>query len=337
MTLLPRGKQKRVPSLVNHDMQRLFQRFHSRHQTLPRRSKRMSLLLATPERMLSRLRESGKSQHAPIRRARRVVRLREIIVRVRVADVQHAVRLEDVRMLAPPSQVAEQEPFGHAPGQGGWGFDVCERQGAPEADGGEAVGHAAAEGDRVAVWILVVHEVQSEVAGAGAVLFCARGVGVVGELGVEQLQVLDGEGAAVVVHLRVAVGPIIGPSAAAVEGVEVVHVGEDAVLGEGGAVGFQAQVREDAEPQPVGVWHFLVVHRADPGRDVGLLLLAQRVPEVFACYGEGEADGARFDHALVQVFHVAPELWAIGVGAADQCFDEEVRLVVLGVAGEEGC
>jgi hypothetical protein len=151
------------------------------------------------------------------------------------------------------------------------------------------------------------------------------------------LQVLDGEGAAVVVHLRVAVGPIVGPSAATVEGVEVVHVGEDAVLGEGGAVGFQAQVGEDAEPQPVGVWHFLVVHRADPGRDVGFLLVAQRVPEVFACYGEGEADGAGFDHSLVQVFHVAPELWAVGVGAADQCFDEEVRLVVLGVAGEERC
>ena len=149
------------------------------------------------------------------------------------------------------------------------------------------------------------------------------------------MQVLDGEGAAVVIHLRVAIRAVVGPAAAAVEGVQVVHVGEDAVLREGSSVCFQAQVGEDAEPQPVGVWHLFVVHRSDPGCYVALFLVAQRIPEVFACYGEGEADRARFDHSLVQVFHVAPELRSVGVSATDQCFDEEMRLVILGVASEE--
>jgi len=240
VTLLPRRQQESMTSLMDHNMQRLLQRLHGGQQTLLRRSKRMGLLLTAPERMFSRLSESGKSQHAPVRRARGVVRLGEVVVRVSVADVEHAVRLEDMRLATPPSQVAEEEAFGHAPGQGSRGFDVCECQRAPEADGGEAVGHAAAEGDRVAVGVLVVHEVEGEVSGAAAVFFGAGGVGVVGELGVEQLQVLDGEGPAVVVHLRVAGWPVIGPAAAAVEGVQVVHVGEDAVLRERSAVGFQA-------------------------------------------------------------------------------------------------
>ena len=181
MALLPRRQQESVTSLVNHDMQRMMQGLHRRQQTLLRRSERMSLLLATPERMFSRLGKSGKSQHAPVRRARGVVRFREVVVRVRVADVEHAVRLEDVRVSTPPSQVTEEKTFGHSPGQGSRGLDVCESHGAPETDGGEAVGHAAAEGDRVAVWVLVVHEVQGEVSGAASVFFCAGGVGVVGE------------------------------------------------------------------------------------------------------------------------------------------------------------
>lgn len=158
MTLLPRRQQKSMPSLVHHNMQRMLQRLNQRQRTLSP-CKRMSLFLAAPERVRLRLGQSREREHAPVRRARRIVRLGEVVVRVRVADVEHAVRLEDVVVLAPPSQVAEQQAFGHAPGQGSGWLDVCERESAPEADCGEAVGHAAAEGDGVTVGVLVVDEV----------------------------------------------------------------------------------------------------------------------------------------------------------------------------------
>lgn len=151
-------------------------------------------------------------------------------------------------MAGPPAQVAEQEALGHAPSQRSGGLDVGESESAPETDGGEAIGHAAAEGDGVAVRVLVVDEVEGEDARAVAVFFGSLGVGVGGEFGVEELQVLDGEGAAVVVHLRIAGRAVVGPALAAVECVQVVHVGEDAVLRVCGAVGFEAQVGEDAKP-----------------------------------------------------------------------------------------
>jgi len=179
MALLTRREQECVSSFVHHDVQRVLQRLDQRQRALSLRE-RMCLFLTAPERVRLRLSKSRERKHAPVRRAGRVVRLGEVVVRVRVADVEHAVGLEDVVVLAPPPQVAKKQAFGHAPSQRSWWLDVCEREGAPEADCGETVGHAAAEGNRVAVGILVVDEVQSESSCTVAILFCSLGIRVVG-------------------------------------------------------------------------------------------------------------------------------------------------------------
>lgn len=50
-------------------------------------------------------------------------------------------------------------------------------------------------------------------------------------------------------------GAVVGPPIAAVEGVQVLDVAVEALLGELAAVLLQSEVGEYAEPQPVGVWH----------------------------------------------------------------------------------
>lgn len=67
----------------------------------------VGFLRAAPEGVGSGLRESGERQHAPVWRAGGVVGFGEVVIGVRVADVEHAVGLEDVRVLRPPPQVAE--------------------------------------------------------------------------------------------------------------------------------------------------------------------------------------------------------------------------------------
>lgn len=106
-------------------------------------------------------------------------------------------------MLGPPSEVAKQKTLGYTPGQGSRWFDVGEGECTPKAYGGEAVSHTAAEGDGMAVRVLVVDKVESKDSGAMTVLFCSFGIGIVCEFCVEQLEVLDGEGAAVVIHLGI--------------------------------------------------------------------------------------------------------------------------------------
>lgn len=107
MALLTRREQECMSSLVHHDVQRVLQCLDQRQRAL-RLREGMCLFLAAPERMRLRLSQSRERKHAPVRRARRVVRLGEVVVWVRVADVEHAVGLEDVVVLAPPSQVAKK-------------------------------------------------------------------------------------------------------------------------------------------------------------------------------------------------------------------------------------
>ena len=115
----------------------------------------------------------------------------------------------------------------------------------------------------------------------------------------------------------------------------MVHIRKDTVLRVRRAISFQAQIRKHAEPQPVSVWHLLVVHRADPSSHIALLPVAERIPEVLASNSERETDGTRLDHALVEVLHVAPELWPFGVSAGNQSLDEQMRLAVRRVAREK--
>ena len=107
MALLTRREQECMSSLVHHDVQRVLQCLDQRQRAL-RLRERMCLFLAAPERMRLRLSQSRKRKHTPVRRARRVVRLSEVVVWVRVADVEHAVGLEDVVVLAPPTQIAKK-------------------------------------------------------------------------------------------------------------------------------------------------------------------------------------------------------------------------------------
>ena len=54
------------------------------------------------------------------------------------------------------------------------------------------------------------------------------------------------------------------------------------------------------------------------------------------CDGKGKADGGAFDHALVLVAHVAPELFMVGVCAACETTEPAVEAWVRTVACEEG-
>ena len=84
--------------------------------------------------------EAGKGEHAPVRRAGRVVVLGQVRVWVRKADREHAVGLEYVVLRRPPPQVAQPDALDDAPGQGCREFDVC------EGDGGPKGGHCPAVG-----------------------------------------------------------------------------------------------------------------------------------------------------------------------------------------------
>ena len=161
-----------------------------------------------------------------------------------------------------------------------------------------------------------------------AVLFCSFGIRVAGQLCVKQLQVLNRERAAVVVHLRVSRRTIIRPSVSAVESVQVVHVCKDAVLRVRRSVGFQSQIRKHTEPQPVSIRHLFVVHRTDPSSHIALLPVTKRIPKVLASNSERETNRTRLDHPLVEIFHITPELRSFGISARDQSFDEQVRLAV---------
>jgi len=108
----------------------------------------------------------------------------------------------------------------------------------------------------------------------------------------------------------------------------VVHVRKDAVLRVRSAIGFQAQIRKHTEPQPVSVRHLLVVHRTNPSSHIALLPIAEGIPEVFASNSERETDRTRLDHALVEIFHIAPKFRAVGVSARDESLDEQIRLAV---------
>jgi hypothetical protein len=75
-----------------------------------------------------------------------------------------------------------------------------------------------------------------------------RWVDVGSELGIEELEVLDGEGAGVVVHLAVMFRPVVGPAIATIEGVELLDVGFEALLRPLCSVALKSEVGKDAEP-----------------------------------------------------------------------------------------
>ena len=76
----------------------------------------------------------------------------------------------------------------------------------------------------------------------------ALGVEILGQFGVQELEVLDGVGSGVVVHLGVTLGTIVGPAISSVERVQVVAIGFEASLGVFGAVPGKSEVCKDAKP-----------------------------------------------------------------------------------------
>ena len=320
-----------MPPRPHQHVQRLRQRLHH-----GQRGDRQGLLRGRPKRVVGPAGERREAQHEPVRRAGGVVVLAEELVRVRVPDGQRAGRREDVRLAHPPATVAQQEALDDAPRERRGEVHVCDRDRRPEARHREPVRHAAAKGDVAALRVVVEHSVEGERARPGPELGGAAGVPRAVQVCVEELQELDGVGAGVAVHLPVALRTVVGPAIAAVELVQVGEVGVEAGLVVVGAVAEERQVGEDAEPEPVGVGHLAVVDAAEPEADVGFFRGAQRIPEGGAGDGEGEAERAHLDHALVNVTVVAPEVGVLGVGAVAEAVNPAVGVVEGAAAGKEG-
>ena len=68
-----------------------------------------------------------------------------MVVWICVPNVEHTIWLEDVVLLAPPSEIAKEETFDDSPGERCRWCNVSERKCGPEGDCSEAIGQTAAE------------------------------------------------------------------------------------------------------------------------------------------------------------------------------------------------
>lgn len=49
--------------------------------------------------------------------------------------------------------------------------------------------------------------------------------------------------------------PIVRPSFSTIEGIEMLDIAVEPLLGELSTILLQSEIRKDSEPEPVGVWH----------------------------------------------------------------------------------
>ena len=167
-----------------------------------------------------------------------------------------------------------------------------------------------------------MYEVQSILFSAGFVFLCLRRVRIRGQLCVQQLQVLDRKAPTVVIHLAVSLWPIVTPAIAAIECVQLFDIFLQSFLAPRRPIIRQAKISKHAEPQPIRIGHILIIHAAQPGLHIFLLLVGEWIPEVLVCNGKCVPDWTSFHHPLVLVFHVAPELFTLRICSSNETLHE---------------
>ncbi len=197
---------------------------------------------------------------------------------------------------------------------------------------GEAVGQAAAEGQRRSVRRVPMANRAGEF---GGTLPIADGtLRVAGQGGVDQPVEVECE-------RDVVVGapdpPVAIPAIAEHEAFEAVEIGFALCRVDCDAAIHQAKVDQHPEEFPVAVDEFVLAPRNQISGDAPLGCVVQRVPQEGPRNQQGEADGRQLHLALVDAADVAPIVGMLGIGAGAQALTVELPMDEIAAAGGERC
>ena len=261
--------------------------------------------------MLLRQGQHGEHLHGPVGRPGGVVTLGEDQVRIAVADGQHAVPVE-YGLLHPPAQVFEQQPLDPAPIQP-VGGDIRQGAGAEEGPLGEAVGQAAAVGQRPSLAVEPGGEPRGDLPGPADEPRRALRVPLAHEPGIHHAVVVKGPQGVVVPLGRL----VVVPAVAAVVALQCVQVSLQPLFVGGQSHVQKATVHQHPEEQPVVLGHFIMIDLVQPAVQVAAGGLRQFIIKALGNHAQGHAHHGHLHHPLVEGADVTPIFRVVGVHAVD--------------------
>ncbi len=213
----------------------------------------------------------------------------------------------------------------------GQGLYVGKRQYAPEAAGGKPICLAAPESEPGAIRTEPVADILREDTGTLAIGIATGGVGLCQDR-IDQRVKMHGEGDVVIDAFD---RPVAIPAFAEPESLDLIEISFGLGLVEAYADAGEAEIDENPEEFPVVVDEFLVAGRQEVGRDGFLLILGERLPDMFGHHGESKTHRGQFHLTLVAIGDVTPIFRVRRVGAVCKAAAVEVPIGELLAAGCE--
>ena len=280
--------------------------------------------LGTPERVVVGQGQQQKDLQAPVRAAGGVVLLGHVLLRVAVADGQHAVAVKD-GPCQPPVEIAHDDALHDRQGQR---LETGPDAGGVESALADAVGQAAAKRQRRAVFIEPARKLLAKLGRAVPVERRAGGVALSGKHAVEHGVILDGPGVVVILLGLDVRRAVRVPAVGDVPFIDLGHVSGGAGHIAGHPDRVERQIDEHAEQQPVAAGQVMVVDRIEPLGQIGLFGVGQRLPNALRRLQDRAGQRGHLHKELVIIVRVAPVFGALGVGAAGQTLAVDAQEVI---------